>query len=128
MTGKPLQGAHSGPHGDVAAVNFHDRGALLEFPAPGPLALEAGQEDLGTKWAPRFVRLVEQIPLTGTNKVDKRPLRREAWLTTDPVWWRPFVGRGADDAKSSYRLLTAADVDGLHDEIAAHGRTGLLEF
>jgi len=88
----------------------------------------AGQEDLGTKWAPRFVRLVEQIPLTGTNKVDKRPLRREAWITTDPVWWRPFVGRGADDARSSYRLLTAADVDGLHDEIAAHGRTGLLEF
>ncbi|HXQ75916.1 MAG TPA: AMP-binding protein [Acidimicrobiales bacterium] len=87
----------------------------------------ADQEDLGTKWAPRFVRLVEQVPLTGTNKVDKRPLRREAWMTDDPVWWRPPAGRGADDA-APYRLLTAEDVEGLHDELAAHGRTGLLEF
>jgi fatty-acyl-CoA synthase len=84
------------------------------------------QEDLGTKWAPRFVRLAEQIPLTGTTKVDKRPLRRQAWITTDPVWWHPFAGRGADE--SSYRLLTPADVDALRAELAVHGRIGLLEF
>jgi fatty-acyl-CoA synthase len=95
-----------------------------------PVALAeflAVQEDLGTKWAPRFVRLVDQIPLTGTNKVDKRPLRSAAWVTTDPVWWRPYVGRG-DDSPSSYRLLTPADVDTLHDELVAHGRRGLLEL
>jgi hypothetical protein len=69
------------------------------------------QEDLGTKWAPRFVRLVDQIPLTGTNKVDKRPLRSRPGSPTDPVWWRPFVGRGAEGTESSYRLLTTADVD-----------------
>jgi fatty-acyl-CoA synthase len=84
------------------------------------------QEDLGTKWAPRFVRLAEQIPLTGTNKVDKRPLRRQGWITTDPVWWRPFAGRGAEE--SPYRLLTPADVDTLQAELAVHGRSGLLEF
>src|SRR5437764_843211 len=28
----------------------------------------AQQPDLGTKWAPRFVRIVGQMPLTGTNK------------------------------------------------------------
>jgi fatty-acyl-CoA synthase len=88
--------------------------------------LEA-QEDLGTKWAPRFVRLVEHIPLTGTNKIDKRPLRSAAWVTDDPVWWRPFVGRGADEAPS-YRLLTPEDRDGLRDELATHGRTGLLDL
>jgi fatty-acyl-CoA synthase len=88
----------------------------------------AGQDDLGTKWAPRFVRLVDQIPLTGTNKVDKRPLRSAAWITDDPVWWRPFVGRGDQGAESDYRLLTANDVDGLHDELTSHGRAGLLGF
>jgi fatty-acyl-CoA synthase len=86
----------------------------------------AGQEDLGTKWAPRFVRIVAHIPLTGTGKVDKRPLRSEAWITSDPIWWRPFVGRG--DARSPYRLLTSVDVARLHEELVAHGRSGLLEF
>jgi fatty-acyl-CoA synthase len=70
----------------------------------------AAQADLGTKWAPRFVRLVVRIPLTGTNKVDKRPLRPPAWITDDPVWWRPFVGRHS--RRRVYRLLTPADVDG----------------
>jgi fatty-acyl-CoA synthase len=85
------------------------------------------QEDLGTKWAPRFVRIVDHVPLTGTNKIDKRPLRSAAWITADPVWWRPFVGRG-DDEVPAYRLLTALDVDGLQEELVAHGRSGLLEF
>ena len=89
--------------------------------------LPGHQEDLGTKWAPRFVRVTGQIPLTGTGKVDKRPLRSAAWVTDDPLWWRPPVGRGVHDG-SSYRLLTPADLEALHDELAAHGRTGLLEF
>jgi fatty-acyl-CoA synthase len=108
--------------------------ATLEFAAgarfdPGAFAqFLAGQDDLGTKWAPRFVRLVDQIPLTGTNKVDKRPLRSAAWITDDPVWWRPFVGRDAHGAGSVYRLLTPADVDGLSNELASHGRADLLGF
>jgi fatty-acyl-CoA synthase len=85
-----------------------------------------GQADLGTKWAPRFVRIVGSIPLTGTNKVDKRPLRAERWATSDPVWWRPFARRGAGDG--AFRLLAPSDVDALHDEFVAHGRAGLLEF
>ncbi|MFI6601921.1 AMP-binding protein [Nonomuraea sp. NPDC050536] len=47
------------------------------------------QDDLGTKWAPRYVRLVKEMPLTATNKVDKRGLRKEATATTDPLWHRP---------------------------------------
>ncbi len=46
------------------------------------------QADLGTKWRPRFVRVVERLPLTGSGKVDKAPLRRQAWLTDDAVWVR----------------------------------------
>jgi fatty-acyl-CoA synthase len=61
------------------------------------------QRDLGTKWAPRFVRVARAIPLTANNKVNKQPLRAEAWRDHgDPVWWRP--GR-----ELTYRPLTDAD-------------------
>lgn len=61
------------------------------------------QRDLGTKWAPRFVRVARAIPLTANNKVNKQPLRAEAWRDQgDPVWWRP--GR-----ELTYRPLTDAD-------------------
>ncbi|MFF7646051.1 AMP-binding protein [Streptomyces canus] len=50
--------------------------------------LEA-QPDLGTKMAPRFVRVVERIPVTATNKINRALLRKEGLHCTDPVWWRP---------------------------------------
>jgi fatty-acyl-CoA synthase len=77
------------------------------------------QRDLGTKWAPRYVRITERLPLTGTNKIDKKPLRTERWETTDPVWWRPPRER-------TYRLLTEADVDALRAEFAANRREHVL--
>ena len=66
------------------------------------------QSDLGTKWAPRFVRVTDAIPLTGTGKVDKRPLRDQYWRTADPVWWRPFEARG-DGRGAPYRRLSQED-------------------
>ena len=45
-------------------------------------AVLAAAPDLGTKWAPRFVRVVAAMPLTGTNKVDKEPLRAAAGAPT----------------------------------------------
>ena len=53
------------------------------------------QADLGSKWAPRFVRIVDELPLTGTNKVRKVALRDERWDTTDRLWWRPDPRSGA---------------------------------
>jgi fatty-acyl-CoA synthase len=79
----------------------------------------AAQDDLGTKWAPTFVRVVAALPTTGTAKIDKQPLRREGWRTDDEVWWRP----ARDD---SYRRLTAADVADLASRFEAHGRADLL--
>jgi fatty-acyl-CoA synthase len=79
----------------------------------------AAQRDLGTKWAPRFVRVIDHMPLTGTNKVLKTGIRAQAWVTDDDVWWR--AGRGDTD----YRLMTDADRDALAEEFAAHGRTNL---
>lgn len=57
------------------------------------------QPDLGTKMAPRFVRVVERMPVTATNKIHRAQLRREGPECADPVWWRPPGG-------STYRRLT----------------------
>ena len=51
-------------------------------------AFLAAQDDLGTKWAPRYVRVSAQLPRTATNKVLKRHLAQEAWQCPDPVWRR----------------------------------------
>jgi fatty-acyl-CoA synthase len=108
---------------------------MLDGAAFDPVALAdflAAQPDLGTKWAPRFVRLTDRIPLTGTGKVDKRPLRVAPWSTADPVWWRPLVGRKAHTAGAEdgpvYRRLTAEDVEALGAQYEAHGRRALLEM
>ncbi len=77
------------------------------------------QNDLGTKWAPRFVRVVAALPVTATDKTDKKPLRAERWETDDPVWHR--VGRS-----DRYEPLTPDDVAGMVDDFAANGRSALI--
>ena len=78
----------------------------------------SAQADLGTKWAPRFVRITPQLPVVGNGKTDKKPLRREAWLCQDEVWWRPPRADG-------YRLMTAQDRSALHEEFVIHERTAV---
>jgi fatty-acyl-CoA synthase len=73
------------------------------------------QADLGTKWAPRFVRVTPAIPVVGHGKVDKKPLRRDTWLCDDPVWWR-------QDRALTYSPFTAHDRDSWRDQFAAHNR------
>ncbi|MFI6352024.1 AMP-binding protein [Streptomyces sp. NPDC050743] len=65
----------------------------------------AAQPDLGTKMAPRFVRVVERMPVTATNKIHRALLRREGYACADPVWWRP-------QGEEGYRRLTDADTEG----------------
>jgi fatty-acyl-CoA synthase len=62
--------------------------------------------------------VVPELPVTGTGKVDKRPLRAVRW-EVDPVWWRP--GRG-----EPYRRLTADDVARLRASFEEHGRVALI--
>ncbi len=78
------------------------------------------QSDLGTKWAPRFVRICSALPVTETNKVLKRELRSQRWECDDPVWWRP-------DGKCSFRRLTPDDVSEIAAEFAARGRSASLD-
>lgn len=80
----------------------------------------AEQPDLGTKWAPRFVRIIDHMPLTGTNKVLKTAIRAQAWVTSDDVWWR--ANRGDTD----YRMMTDADRVAIAADFDAHGRANLV--
>jgi fatty-acyl-CoA synthase len=89
------------------------------FDADGFAPFLAAQPDLGTKWAPRFVRVVDAIPLTATGKVDRKPLRAERWDTADPIWWRPAAG-------GPYRRLTADDVRELRQAFLDAGREAML--
>jgi fatty-acyl-CoA synthase len=99
----------------MAAVEL-PAGAAFDADAFG--AFLAVQPDLGTKWAPRYVRVVETMPLTGTNKVDKQPLRAAQWSAGD-VWWRP--GR-----ELAYVPLNDAARAALRAEFDAHERLSVL--
>ena len=81
------------------------------FDPDGFVYFLAGEEDLGTKWAPRYVRVTDRLPETATTKVLKRVLRNEGWRAPEPVWWRP-------DKDAPYRLLTGADADELDRMVA----------
>ncbi|MDA8365646.1 MAG: AMP-binding protein [Actinomycetota bacterium] len=78
-------------------------------------AFLAGQDDLGTKWAPRFVRVTQTMPLTATGKITKAPLRAEGWRCGDPVFIR-------DGSELAYRPLTPADTAALDAEARDHDR------
>ncbi|MBV9486865.1 MAG: AMP-binding protein [Frankiaceae bacterium] len=76
------------------------------------------QPDLGTKWAPTVVRLCERLPTVGHDKIDRRALQREAWLTADPIWWR-------DRRDGEFRRLDDAARDAIRSAFAEHGRSNL---
>ena len=92
--------------------------AALEI-SPGagafdPVAIGAflgDQSDLGTKWAPKYVRLTHDLPKTATSKVVKKGLRAERWKTVDQVWWRP-------SPTAAYELLTEDQVARLDESVA----------
>ncbi len=88
------------------------------FDPAGFVAFLESQPDLGTKWAPRYVRVCDRLPLTGTNKLNKVPLRAAGWQTEDPVWHRP--GR-----ELAYVPMTDADRAALRAEFATNGRAHL---
>ena len=102
----------------MAAIEAGETGAF------DPVELDrflGAQPDLGTKWAPRFVRVLTDLPLTATGKVDKVQLRRRGWDGPGPVWWRP---PGAD----GYRPMTDEDRTALAARFQENHRDQLLAF
>ena len=78
------------------------------------------QPDLGTKWSPRYVRVVDALPLTESQKIRKRELRHERWEVSDPVWWRPAKGE-------PLRPMGDDDRSDLRARFEARGRVDQLE-
>ena len=98
----------------MAAVEPHE-GVGFE---PGEFsAFLAAQPDLGTKWAPRFIRVCKQLPMTATAKVVVRDLRRDAWHGDDPIFWTA-QGR----AGQHYLRLEEGDVAALDAAVDASRR------
>jgi fatty-acyl-CoA synthase len=83
-------------------------------------AFLAGQEDLGTKGVPRFLRISHALPTTGSGKLGRSRIRLEGWRTTDPVY--RWAGRGAPE----YTLMTTGDKAALREEFIANGRRRFL--
>lgn len=81
-------------------------------------AFLADQPDLGTKWAPRLLRVTAALPVTATSKVDKPQLRRMLWGGDEPVFERRRDG--------SYVQLDASARARIEQEFAEHGRTQFI--
>jgi fatty-acyl-CoA synthase len=100
-------------------------------------AFLAERRDLGAKSLPRYVRIATALPQTPSHKVVKRLLAKEAWRTSDPVWWHPTgttgtgtTGTGTTGTGTTgtrMRLLGGEDADAIESEFARHGRQHLLE-
>ena len=100
----------------MAALEL-DRGIAFDITALESFL--AAQPDLGTKWGPRFVRVSSVLPTTATGKIDKQPLRKERWDTSDPLWWRP-------PGSASFRRFTPGDAEALRQAFVAAGRQHVL--
>lgn len=101
----------------MAAVEVADPES---FDAAGFAAYLSAQQDLGSKGAPRFLRLSTSLPVTGSNKVLKRVLQRQRWHTDEPVY--RWAGRGAP----AYHRMSADEKRSLDAEFASHGRQRYL--
>ncbi|MFF0550578.1 AMP-binding protein [Streptomyces sp. NPDC004311] len=100
----------------MAALSLRDGAAF------SPAAFEAflaRQPDLGTKMAPRYVRVLPEMPVTATNKVHRVALRRAGFRCADPVWHRSPDG--------GYVPLTPPARAAILARYAEQGRLGLLD-
>jgi len=77
------------------------------------------QGDIGPKWRPRYVRVADELPTTGTNKIVKRALARQK-LRRDLVGGDQLFVRGRGEG--SYRPFTADDEAALYKALVAAGR------
>ncbi|QRY54285.1 AMP-binding protein [Mycolicibacterium septicum] len=90
------------------------------FDAAAFVSYLAGQDDLGTKGIPRFLRVSKNLPVTGSNKVLKRELQQDRWHTDEVVY--RWAGRGGP----VYRAMDDDDKKSLDDEFAQYGRQRYL--
>ncbi len=97
---------------EVASLDTFDVDKFAEY--------LAGQDDLGSKATPRFLRVSTNLPVTGSNKVLKRELQAELWRTGEPVY--RWEGRG----EPVYVAMTDDSKDALEAEFVSFGRRRFL--
>ena len=83
------------------------------------------QSDLGPKWVPSFVQIVEDFPMTPSNKVIKRELVLRRWHDVErhddvQLWWRPTK-------EIAFTQFTRVEATELRAKFAANNRGALLD-
>ena len=83
------------------------------------------QTDLGPKWVPTFVQIVEEFPMTPSNKVIKRELVLKRWHDVEihdhaQLWWRPAK-------EIAFSQFTRVEANELREKFAANNRGALLD-
>ena len=87
-------------------------------------AFLGAQSDLGPKWVPTYVEVVDELPLTQTNKVVKRDLVTRRWHAVEErddarIWHRP--GKSLEFVR-----FTRDDARALRERFVANGRGSVL--
>jgi len=82
------------------------------------------QTDLGPKWVPTFIQIVEDFPMTPSNKVIKRELVLRRWHDAEndanaKMWWR-------NGKETRFEKFGSEQAQELRAKFAAHQREGLL--
>ena len=83
------------------------------------------QSDLGPKWVPSFIQIVEDFPMTPSNKVIKRELVLRRWHDVErhddvQLWWRPTK-------EIAFSQFTRVEATELRAKFAANNRGALLD-
>jgi fatty-acyl-CoA synthase len=114
----PVYGVPDDQAGDQVMVGL----VVLEGATFDPAAFAGwldAQDAIGPKWRPRYVRVLEDPPTTGTNKIVKRTLVHQKWrrdrVGGDTVFVR---GRGEE----VYAPLTPDAEDALHHSFVHYQR------
>lgn len=102
--------------GDQVMATLEPRSDAGAFDPDDFASFLSAQSDLGTKWTPRYVRIMDSVPTTATNKVLKRQLAREAWEASGV-----FVRHG-----DSYRPMTEEDRVALRQAFFERGNAARL--
>ena len=130
-------------------VRFADAAAVAVYPVPDPRIRRPGdgrhraparadlrsgrlrrrssvaQDDLGTKWAPAYLRVTAALPMTASGKVTKEPLRHEGWWRGDDLLFRrrpaPAGGRHRPMTRWARTMSPTSSPSS-----ASHGRSGLV--
>lgn len=107
----------------VAVALQLDEGAGFHPDAAWQHFMEQQNQGMDPKWMPDFIRVVDEMPMSGTNKILVRHLKKEhVNLRDNPDMALWFCRRG----DNSYHRFTPEDFEKLEQEFRDNGREQLL--